>query len=122
MNRPSFQVIRDLIGRVRKHDEEARLVLHDALIERYGELYLKFVRQAQRGFVGKQRPAFVVVFPQRLAERESWVKVSRRVLRYVPGTGSSKAKGPIPFAVAEWPGDRDIVSFVSAPMSLWWKE
>lgn len=82
-------------------DDEARLVLHDALIERYGETYLCFVRQAQRGFVGEKRTAYIVTSPKKIQEYESWRSKRHRYVHYIRGTGSSKAKGPIPFEIVD---------------------
>lgn len=126
---PPFRVIRELVRAARRRDEEARLVLHDALIERYGDLYLRFVRQAERGFVGVSRPTYVIVHPGLLRDREAWLKEVRRIQQamtkakapVLSGMFSFEAlegKGPIPFEVVHWPMTHDVVTFTAIPQQM----
>ena len=102
---PSFPLVRELVQRAHRDDEEARDVLHDALIERYGDFYLQFVHEA--ALISQHEPAFVVVRLGRLRSREAWVKRKQR--------GMHPIASPIPFEVTSWPMTNDVVTFVSYP-------
>lgn len=107
-----FKVIHQLIQRVRQNDEEARLVLHDALIERYGETYLMFVRAAQRGFVGEKRTMYVAITKFRdLRSFDAWRKEYNKIFHHPPPS----TKGDIPFEVIDHPTRRGIVTYVFDP-------
>ena len=104
---PSFAIVRELAQRTRRGelDSDEQRVLHDALIERYGDLYLQFVHEA--ALISQTEPAYVVMHLGRLRSREAWVKRKPR--------SGYKPPPPIPFEVTPWPMTSDVITFVSAP-------
>ena len=92
------------LARQARRSPHARRVLHDALLERYGEIYLRVLDDAQRSAEIFDTPVLVMVRPQGLIDAENaWhhhmrvpraVRVSYDILRHQAFTFDDASSRP----------------------------